>query len=58
MSTFLKGLLHTVIVALIFAGAFLLKIHPAWLDLTVGGLISTVYTWLIQTQTTVGFAHK
>ena len=58
MNTFLKSVLHFVVVALIFAGSLILKIHPAWLDVSVGSIITVFYTWLVSTQTTVGFSPK
>jgi hypothetical protein len=63
MSNFLKGMLHSAVVALLFSGTamvlkFVLVVDPTWLNLTIGAILTSVYNYIITTQTTVGFVKK
>ena len=63
MNTFLKGLLHSFITVGIFSiiswgFSLLFTIHPVWLDLTIGAVITQVYNWIISTRTTVGYVKR
>lgn len=47
--------------ALLFVLPIILSVHPAWLDYSVGGLLNSLYLWLVSTQAsplTVGFRRR
>lgn len=44
MNSFSKGVLHSVISFLVM---WLPLIHPGWLDLTVGAVVTIVLNWLL-----------
>ena len=56
-------MLHSAVVALLFSGTamvlkFVLVVDPTWLNLTIGAILTSVYNYIITTQTTVGFVKK
>ena len=56
MQNFLKWVLHSAVQAAVLGIPFLLQIHPVWIDLTVGGMLTALYNYLISTQTVLGFS--
>lgn len=61
MKNLFKVIFHAVVMALLFVLPIILSVHPAWLDYSVGGLLNSLYLWLVSTQAsplTVGFRRR
>ncbi len=61
MSNIFKIIFHALAGIVIVSVPLLLKIHPAWLDMTLSGVATSLYVWAISTYATpatVGFAPK
>lgn len=59
MTNFFKWFFHTVVSGLLVGIPLLLKVHPTWLDLSIGGGLTALYNMiLVQSQAPIGFAKK
>ena len=66
MKNFFTWIGHGIVMSLILTIPTLLSVHPAWLDITIGGALNSLYLYLIakwgnpnpSPNTNLGFTFK
>lgn len=61
MSNFWKVVFHGIVTVALFGIPLLIKADPTWLNVSIGGLLTSFYQYLVGTYATpetIGFARK